>query len=234
MSTRGCCRPAPPGPSVPCVVRWTWTGHAPGTLYDLANDEERGRAGSLRIPLDRERSMLGAGLLRATVSELSGTPAKQVLVVHRCRFCGGPHGRPELPGSGLHGSISHAGQRVCVAVTGAGPVGVDIEPLAPVHPGLLAEMTGPAERTGAAGDRDVLVLWTRKEAVLKATGEGLSTALTAVVVTPAARPAALLSHEALPHLKCRLVDLRLQPGYAGAVAILTTADVHVQERCVTP
>jgi phosphopantetheinyl transferase len=46
---------------------------------------------------------------------------------HRGLWDGRHHGRPRLPGTGLHASISHSGATVAVAVSSAGAVGVDVQ-----------------------------------------------------------------------------------------------------------
>jgi phosphopantetheinyl transferase len=78
-----------------------------------------------------------------------------------CPRCGsGAHGRPHLTvarGRAPSVSLSYADGLVLVAWTWDGPIGVDVEP------------EGPA--VGEFGTRRE---WTRAEAVLKATGEGLS------------------------------------------------------------
>ena len=91
-------------------------------------------------------------------------------------------GRPRVGDGAIHTSISHADAWVALAVSNAGPVGVDIEPLARL--GMLAEIAGsichPREATALDGcepdrrDRELLALWVRKEALLKAAGVGLS------------------------------------------------------------
>jgi 4'-phosphopantetheinyl transferase len=207
--------------------------------WALLSDEERARALRHHRPEDRARSAGGAALLRSVVGGLTGIAPGAVAVGRRCARCGGPHGRPELPGTGLYASISHAGSWVVVAVTRAGPVGVDIEP-ASFDAGrdcevrgewgwLRARVAGPSEASVVAPDDNPLMVWTRKEAVLKATGEGLTTPMPEVVVTPPSQPPALLRHARRPDLACRLSDLASVDGYAGAVAVLTSADVPVLE-----
>lgn len=91
-------------------------------------------------------------------------------------------GCPRVGDNLVHTSLSHGGDWIALAVSRAGPVGVDIEPLSRMH--LLPEMAGAicdsselAElETHALDQRGgaLLALWVRKEALLKAAGTGLS------------------------------------------------------------
>lgn len=84
------------------------------------------------------------------------------------------------------------------------------------------------------------VWWTRKEAVLKATGDGLTVAPDRVHVSDPSRPAALLGWDhptgpgpapgpgaAPPPLA--LHDLAPGPGYVACLAVFSTRPVEVQE-----
>jgi uncharacterized glyoxalase superfamily protein PhnB len=64
--------------------------------------------------------------------------------------------------------------------------------------------------------------WVRKEAVLKATGHGLSVPPRRLTVSPPDAPAALLSWTGrpTPHLPVHLVDLPAPEGYAAGLASL--------------
>ena len=109
-------------------------------------------------------------------------------VVRVCPRCGSAeHGRPHARGTDAHVSLAYAGDLGVVAWSTAGPVGVDVEE------------SGPP--VGDFGDRRG---WTRIEALLKATGQGLRRD----------------PHE-LPDLPT--ADLELPEGYVGTVA---GTDVH--------
>ena len=87
---------------------------------------------------------------------------------HRCRHCGsGEHGQPTLDG-GPFVSIARSSRVSVIAWCAAGPVGVDVEAAGAAAPPELT--LHPAERFD-----DVLAVWVRKEAVLKALGTGLRT-----------------------------------------------------------
>jgi 4'-phosphopantetheinyl transferase len=126
-------------------------------------------------------------------------------------------------------------------------VGVDVERVGPIEDlaergaGVLAHeelavlaAAVPPERAGA-----FLCYWTRKEALLKATGEGLTVPLDSVRVTsPDSAPAILAGPPSLPPERVWMRDLDAGPGYRACLAVLlpcatSQAQVAVRERHVT-
>jgi 4'-phosphopantetheinyl transferase len=95
-----------------------------------------------------------------------------------CPRCGSSeHGRPVVKGGDgppAHASVAYAAGLVAVAVTRLGPVGVDLEAVTEFA-GLAGRRTAEAMGLSAhVPDRDLALAWTRVEAILKATGEGLT------------------------------------------------------------
>jgi 4'-phosphopantetheinyl transferase len=163
------------------LVSWLDPQELPERAAGMLDPDERMRVDASRDPGTARRLAAAFVLLRCTVALLSGRPPQQVTVRRRCPHCSAPHGRPELPGSSMGVSVSHAGDRVAVAVNVRGPVGIDIEiPRArPLSRALLRRALTAAEREyllGVPEERrkaEFLRAWTAKEAILKATGEGL-------------------------------------------------------------
>jgi 4'-phosphopantetheinyl transferase len=113
-----------------------------------------------------------------------------------CPTCAEPHGKPRLRGRyRLEFSVAHTADLLVFAFQAATSVGVDVEALAghgwQPPPELLELALTPAERRRLdqvpASDqwRAFLRYWTRKEAVLKQLGIGLSAPLHDVAVDPA-------------------------------------------------
>jgi len=134
----------------------------------------------------RERATTPAGdraLLVGVVADATGVDRSGVQVSRRCPRCEGDHGRPVLVRCGERGvegidlSLSRAGRSVAIAVSFAGPVGIDIESVAAAaRAGFDDVAFGPLERESlaAAGSPALrTAMWTAKEAMLKATGDGL-------------------------------------------------------------
>ncbi len=111
-----------------------------------------------------------------------------------------------------------------MAVTGCGPVGVDVEVLSDFdfRPALALACTAEeARRVLTTGD--FYAYWTRKEAVLKAIGEGLNREMTDVAVSDPSHDARLLTLSG-NRIACAMRDLPI-PGYAATVAVLTGSAV---------
>jgi 4'-phosphopantetheinyl transferase len=175
----------------------------------------------VRAPVGGDPRAAAHALLRAVLTQLTGT-ADHVLQ-RTCGTCGGPHGKPVLDHPSLHVSLSSAGNAAVVAVTAAGPVGVDVERVAATgFDGFPGVALGPDEPDGTTEDR--ARAWVRKEAVLKATGSGLAVDPRSVDV----RPDRVLG--------AHLLDVPVPAGLACAVAVLCSdrPRLRVEERRLSP
>ncbi|MER7516258.1 4'-phosphopantetheinyl transferase superfamily protein [Streptomyces sp. NPDC126499] len=203
-----------------------WTARAVSVSPDrlrLLDDRERRVYGSLLREADRALYLTAHALLRRVLGEvLDRDPAGLV-------FAAGPHGKPYLEDAPVEFSLSHSGERVAVALTSGTPVGVDVERVTDLA-GLPLPVLSGEERT--VFDRvpeperaaAFTAYWVRKEAVLKATGEGLRVDPARLTVSAPDRPAELLGWRGRdgvqPHRRVRLYDLDAGEGYRGAVALL--------------
>ena len=191
---------------------------------------ERRRYDRFVRPADRDRLLLGSCLVRALAAPRLGLDPGAVVLDRTCPECGEPHGKIRVVGDDLAVSVSHSGDWVLVAAGPGAAIGVDVEAVDPaVDPMSLAELTlHSAEReilTGLEPGRRPSAFaryWTRKEAVLKTTGDGLRSPPAEVRVSGPDEPAALLAWPARPELAGRLTltDLNLAEGYAACVAVL--------------
>lgn len=221
-------------PALACSVWLADLSAADRTLQALLDPAERERLGRLRMPADRDRFTIAAALLRCVTGRLLGMDPAAVVVDRACDRCAEPHGKPIISGTDLHVSLSHSEDVVALAVATVAPVGVDVEHKARRDiRGLAHSVIGNSERLD--DDRSTLTpdafytYWCRKEAVLKATGDGLRTSPLDVVMTPPHTPAALRSYRGAP-MACAVADL---PGpavgrdYAGAVAVLAAGELEL-------
>jgi 4'-phosphopantetheinyl transferase len=195
---------------------WASPGDAQPWHRDFLQEAELKRADAFRRDEDRHRFTTANALLHLAVWEHLGA---RPVVDRACPRCGEPHGKPAVQG-GPHVSVSHSGDLIAVALTELGPVGVDVEET--TRPTDIESMLGyvfsPAE-LDALDDPAALFYqaWTRKESILKATGEGLSVRMSTLTVLP----------EAAGHNVRDLTPPR--PGYAAAVAVLTPRPYTVTE-----
>jgi 4'-phosphopantetheinyl transferase len=211
-----------------CTVWWATPADPHQALAALLDPDEKARVEQLRRPQDRVRRLLGAAVLRLAAGAATGTDPAAVHVERHCPTCPQPHGRPTLPGTGLHASISHSGDRIAVALTAAGPVGVDVEVVHAVDVELLApSVLHPAER--AADLPAFFRYWTRKEALVKATGDGITIGLHRLHVSAPEEPPVLHEYPDRPGLAAALHDLTPDEGYAASLAVLRPTPVRVIE-----
>ncbi len=195
-----------------CVVWWAAPSAAPA-LVELLDDHERDRLSRFRREIDAARYVAAHALVRLALD-----PARPgALRFDRTCRCGQQHGKPRLVGDGPAFSLTHAGDVVGVAVHDD-PVGVDVEQVRPLTDlaAMAAHACSPAEAAAtetATEPGAFFRLWTRKEAVLKATGDGLSTPMSDLTVGPAG-----VAHWAGAPGPIWLVDLEPAPGHPAAVA----------------
>ncbi len=198
------------------------------------SEQELRRAAGYRFDADRRRFVAAHGLLRALLGAYIGCAPRDVPMAT------GMHGKPYIvaaaagaAGAPLHFNISHSEAWFAAAVA-MDPVGVDVEvPSKRRSSTQLADIVlSPAERAAfarlpeAALRERLYSLWTRKEAVLKALGVGLTESMRSISMTvgtespprvtgfadDADDPAEWLLHEFAP-----------APGVVGALALRARA-----------
>ena len=215
-------------------VWWARKLDAPDRYAGLLDDTERERLARYRSTEDQQRFLTGCALAKTALAHYTGRPAAAIRFDRTCAQCGRPHGKPVLAGDGPAHSVSHSGDLVAVAVA-RDPVGVDVEQLdsrrrgrAATDPEALARMVLSGEEQQALAAirpsgraHEFLVAWTRKEAVTKATGDGLNIAFSDVVVAADHGPPRVLSWP-YPQDPARvsLRDLDAEPGYVAALAVI--------------
>jgi 4'-phosphopantetheinyl transferase len=194
-------------------------------LATLAADEIE-RAERFRFRKDRDQYALTRGLLREILSRYGGVYPGEL------EFCYGVHGKPALTterGDNLRFNLSHARGAVVYAVTRGRELGVDLEYVrADIDDRELAERFFSPHEASVLGrlpsnlrPKAFLTCWTRKEAYIKAQGEGLSADLGSFDVLAQGAPAPRLRIESDPREAARwsLADLEVPVGYVAALAI---------------
>lgn len=149
---------------------------AAAACAEVLSVSEREAVGRFRQVGRRDQALVARALVRRTLSLRLGEPPESLRVEVE------PGGRPRLAdGRGPDFNLAHADGCVVLALTDAGRVGVDVEPLARAQAirEVASRVLAPAEIAAltaldpAAQDRRLVALWTLKEAWAKARGEGL-------------------------------------------------------------
>lgn len=116
-------------------------------------------------------------LARRALALATGTEDGRLVPVQECAGCGGPHGRPHVPGRpDLHVAWAHT-RRTVAAIVAAVPCGVDVERTGgrPVPPRVVDRTLTADEaaivRSSSRPELAFLEAWGVKESLVKA-GEG--------------------------------------------------------------
>lgn len=156
---------------------------APPHIGEQLNDDERARAGRFVFPLHSHRFTAARGYLRILLGIYLGCAPQSIT------FKYGAWGKPALgapAGEGLAFNVAHSGGQALITIGRTEALGVDIEVMRP-----MTDWLDIATRTFAPGEIKALLslppdeqmdgffaCWTRKEAIIKLWGKGLSADLT--------------------------------------------------------
>lgn len=160
---------------------------------------ERRRAVAYRHEADQLRFIVARGSLRELLGERLGRAPEAIV------FAGNAFGKPMLCGTrpALHFNTSHSGNWILHAVDTQAPVGIDVEA---VHPELgdiaaFEPLLSAPERAFVQAlpapqrARAMATVWVRKEAYVKALGQGLSRPLQHISIGTDARGTPCLQYD---------------------------------------
>jgi 4'-phosphopantetheinyl transferase len=213
-----------------CQLWSARTTQAHDDLLDELDPIERGRLTAYRRQEDRDRFLLGCVIVRRVVGAHLRIESTDVVLDRTCPDCARPHGKVGVVAADPpQVSVSHSGGLVLVAVHRTAAIGVDVERVDPDldTAGLTDVVLAPEEAEelssvpAADRARAFTTYWTRKEAVLKATGDGMRAELPGLVVSPPGRAAAVLRwqrHDAEGRI--HLQDVGTVAGHVAALANL--------------
>lgn len=198
------------------------------SLQDTLAGDEQSRAGRYWFQKDRDHFIAARGRLREILGRYLNTTPQEL------RFIYGPYGKPALAAKDgwqtLRFNLSHSQDMALYAITWERDIGIDLESN---RPGLADEKI--AEYFFSPGEVDQLhklpenlrqraffSCWTRKEAYVKARGEGIQIELDSfdVSLSPG-EPAALLRSTVGPEETSRwsIHDLDIGADYVAALAV---------------
>lgn len=182
---------------------------------------EQERLQRYRFADHQRRYQIGHGALRLILA--SYLNVEPVEVDYRL----GPRGKPYLASGDLHFNLSHSGKLALIGVAKT-ELGVDVE-----KQRHLESLRQIAERhfsdtefqkldalKGLQQELAFYRCWTRKEAFIKALGEGLSMALDSFDVSLDEQPALLASHDGREDpANWSMYDVSPSPEFVGALAM---------------
>jgi 4'-phosphopantetheinyl transferase len=195
-------------------------------LAQTLGDDERARARRFHFDRDRDAFTAARGALRTLAGRYLGQRPDALGFGYQAR------GKPYLtapPGDALRFNVSHSGEFALLAFTRGREVGVDVERRRPLHDlQSLAKISfSPDEYAALLGipahdQTDAFfACWSRKEAFIKATGEGISQLAEFDVTVRADQPARLLRVPggAAAGTRWSMRDLPAIPGHAAALVV---------------
>jgi 4'-phosphopantetheinyl transferase len=203
-----------------------WPDAAARRLEQCLSADERDKMQRFRFEKDRRRYLMGRGLLRTLLGHYLEVAAQDL------RFETTAAGKPHLAsGQGeLQFNLAHSGEYVLIAVADGRAVGIDVEEIdddfdarqVAAHFFSLDERRNLEMLTGRARIEAFFECWTRKEAYVKARGEGLSLPLDQFDVSlRPGEPARLIATRPDPAeaRRWQLSPLDVAEGYKAALAV---------------
>jgi 4'-phosphopantetheinyl transferase len=209
-------------------VALDWRPAPVQALYEILSRDEQQRADRFHFAADRLRHVVGRGVLRTILARCTGIDAAQL------SFAYGPFGKPRLSPCAterpLQFNVSHSGDLVLIALTLGRALGVDVEC---VRTDIAAEQIAasffstPEQEALASVPEHLRVgaffdCWTRKEAYIKAVGDGLALPLHQfdVSLKPGEQPRLLATRpDPLEARRWSIQALDVGPLYRAAIAV---------------
>jgi 4'-phosphopantetheinyl transferase len=188
-------------------------------LMRFLSEDETARANRLVFAQDRERFVVARGRMREILARAMGCAPAAL------EFTYSAHGKPSLGGRARQFNLSHSHAIAALAVTQANEIGVDVEHVRPLKEDVAGRFFSDREKAAlrALPESEQLAAfyrcWTRKEAIVKAVGEGLSHTLTSFDVSlKADEPAVVERFEGAAAGAWQLAHFEPAQDYVGAIA----------------
>lgn len=199
-------------------------------LYATLSADERSRSARFRFKRDRQRFVAAHGALREILGRYLEAQPERISYAYNA--FGKPDLSPAFDGR-LTFNLSHSAGLALIAIAPGADVGVDLEYLRAQsdYADIARYFFSAAEADQLSALPDplyadaFLACWTKKEAYLKACGNGLAVPLDGFSVPLTADPAEepinldAASSDIVPARPWSLYSLQPAPGYIGALAI---------------
>lgn len=193
-------------------------------LTSLLNNDERERANRFMFAKHKNAFTVARGVLRLILGKYLQQSPESI------EFAYAHYGKPYLPDNKLFFNLSHSNELAVYALCHTEMMGIDIEyvPKPIEHDALVTRFFSQYEiqqfrkLTPEQKQLGFFSGWTRKEAFIKAVGQGLSYPLDefSVILTPEVEPLLFMSGDAaVPQTEWSLYSLNPAIDYVAAIAI---------------
>lgn len=185
----------------------------------LLSPDEWQRAERLHSPLHRQRFIAARAALRQIIGFYVNLPPAEIVFDYRNQRKPGLQHPANTP---LQFNLSHSHEMAVYAFALNHPLGIDIEKMRKINQsGLAKRFFSPQENhdLNQLADHEKTTgffrLWARKEALIKATGQGLAMSLSSFSVSVQNKPEIIT----LDHHRWSLLPLAIHDDYQAALAI---------------
>ncbi len=204
------------------------------------NEEELARAAKLKIREKQNQFVVSRAYLKTILSRILDKETRQIKIQHTAQ--GKPYIKEQYQGEEIHFNLSHSETQAIIALTLSQEIGIDIQKIE-----ANKDYTSLSQRFFSTQEKVELedinadnlscyfyTCWARKEAFIKAVGEGLAYGLNNfdVSVEPECTLSQIKLHQ---HLENNLswfnITVDCEPGYAAALAISDPA-VNLRYRTI--
>jgi 4'-phosphopantetheinyl transferase len=152
-------------------------------LFQVLDSNEQSSANTFLKEADKHRYIAAHGVLRIFLNEMLGEKGYTIAK--------NAYGKPYVPQASIQFNLSHSGNMILLAFTNNIPIGVDVEQMRDIdnldlivkeylHPNEVKELSACQLHES---DQAFFSCWSKKEAVSKALGLGLSFPLNAFSVS---------------------------------------------------
>jgi 4'-phosphopantetheinyl transferase len=194
---------------------------------ELLADDELERAERFHFQKDRNEFICCRGFLRETLSNYTRIPSSEI------RFNYGENGKPELIDTNeIKFNLSHSKEYALLALAEVDEIGIDIELIKEIPEmfdianELYSENENGILKNSPKENKNIFfTFWTRKEAIIKAVGRGLSAPLKMIDISSLNNIMIDKKYQQQSNEfdGCHLLDLISPSGYKSAVAFFGSA-----------
>jgi 4'-phosphopantetheinyl transferase len=194
-------------------------------FYYLLSEDEKKRAARLKSRSAASGQIIGRGILRLLLGKYIGVNPRDLV------FSKNPFGKPFLSNpmdSAIRFNLTHSGSLLLIAIGKGKQIGIDVEKIEENidFSGISSLVFSSDEQRSLSRSNnpilDFYALWTAKEAILKASGQGFSypSNQLSVVISKGSATLPIIPAKLTGCSSCSLSSFSPAEGYSAAVAVL--------------